>query len=89
MTYTMSTIRQELTTELPACPLCGGKMRATNHFRNRRPKELVGCVGQCDNKDCKFHFEDGFLGYDFEDLKKKILRFTENQNGNSELSVSS
>lgn len=78
MTVTMSTIRVELPDELPLCT-CGGKLTAVNHFRKRRPKELVATVALCDNKKCRNHME-GYIGYDIEDLKKRIVKFQKGEN---------
>lgn len=74
----MSTIRQQLPDELPLCE-CGGKLTAVNHFRKRKRSELVATVAQCDNPKCKNHNE-GYIGYDFDDLKKRIEKFQRGEN---------
>lgn len=74
ITYQVNTIRKrvELPEDLRKCS-CGGNMIAEDHFRKRKPKELYGTASWCDNPECEYH-KEGFLGYDQDDLIRKMRK---------------
>lgn len=72
MTVTMSTIKTSLdATDFPICS-CGSEFEIIDYHRKRKPSERVGTAAICPNSDCEYH-KDGILGYDPDDLLKRIF----------------
>jgi hypothetical protein len=72
MTSTMSTIRVVRDNKpFPKCK-CGSEFIIEDHFRKRKPKELVGTVARCETRGC-INSEEGYLGYDYNDLLKRVI----------------
>jgi hypothetical protein len=67
----MSTITKPLSNEGFRLCVCGSEFEIIDHFRKRRPKERIGTAAVCTNKKCEYH-ESGYIGYDLEDLKRKV-----------------
>lgn len=71
MTCTINPVTKTLSNEGFRKCKCGSEFEIIDYFRKRRPSERVGTAAICTNPKCEYH-ESGFLGYDLQDLIKKV-----------------
>lgn len=75
MTVTMSTIRTPLdNSQFPLCS-CGKPLMIYDHHKKRKRSEHVATVADCENPECNYSKEGGFISHNPEDLLDKVKKF--------------